>query len=142
VNASAARKVNMRSLLVRSATTVAMVALMGLVAPTASVKHFSPQSGFTTATPTTILHPTMAQDGRWKLGGDGSCYFDPDDSGPDQCSQTEGRWKLGGDGSCYWDPADSGPNQCEPATTNGIEATDGNAGVSAQLRSAEFHSRI
>jgi len=25
------------------------------------------------------------QDGRWKLGGDGSCYFDANDSGPNQC---------------------------------------------------------
>jgi hypothetical protein len=25
-----------------------------------------------------------------------------------------GRWKLGGDGSCYWDPNDSGPDQCTP----------------------------
>ena len=132
----------MRSLLVRSATTVAMVALMGLVAPTASVKHFSPQSSFTAVTPTTILHSTVTQDGRWKLGGDGSCYWDPDDSGPDQCSQSPGRWKLGGDGSCYWDPDDSGPNQCSPPAADGIEATDGTANVSAQLRSAEFHSRI
>jgi hypothetical protein len=132
----------MRSLLVRSATTVAMVALMGLLASPAPVKQLSPYSGFTSATPTTILHSTIAQDGRWKLGGDGSCYFDPDDSGPDQCSASPGRWKLGGDGSCYWDPADSGPNQCTPPATDGIEATDGTANVAAQIRSAEFHSRI
>ena len=55
---------------------------------------------------------------------------------------TDGRWKLGGDGSCYWDPDDSGPNQCTPPAADGIEATDGTAGVSAQLRAAEFHSRI
>jgi hypothetical protein len=58
-------------------------------------------------------------DGRWKLGGDGSCYWDPDDSGPDQCSQVVGRWKLGGDGSCYFDANDSGPNQCEPPAASG-----------------------
>ena len=132
----------MRSLLVRSATTIAMVALMGLLASPLPVKQFSPYSGFTSALPTTILHSTIAQDGRWKVGGDGSCYFDPDDSGPDQCSPNPGRWKLGGDGSCYWDPADSGPNQCTPPATDGIEATDGTASVSAQLRGAEFHSRI
>jgi hypothetical protein len=132
----------MRSLLVRSATMVAMVALMGLVAPSASVKHFSPQSGFTNVTPATVLHSGLTQDGRWKLGGDGSCYFDPDDSGPDQCSQNPGRWKVGGDGACYWDPADSGPDQCTPPATDGIEPTDGTATVSAQLRAAEFHSRI
>ena len=130
----------MRSLLVRSATMVAMVALVGLVAPTASVKPLTQQSSFTTATPTTILHSTMTQDGRWKLGGDGSCYWDPDDSGPDQCSQNPGRWKLGGDDSCYFDPADSGPNQCSPpASEPGVDAT---ATVSAQLRRAELQSRL
>src|SRR5262245_10861897 len=127
----------MRSLLVRSATMMAMIALMGLVTPSATVTPFSPHAGFTTATPT-LLHSTATQDGRWKLGGDGSCYFDPDDSGPDQCSPNAGRWKLGGDGSCYWDPADSGPNQCSPPTA--AETADGTANVSAQLRKAEFHS--
>jgi hypothetical protein len=53
-------------------------------------------------------------EGRWKLGGDGSCYLDPTDAGPDQCSASPGRWKLGGDGACYWDDDDSGPNQCAP----------------------------
>ena len=132
----------MRSLLVRSATMVAMVALVGLVAPTASVKQFNQQSSFTTARPTTILHSTMTQDGRWKLGGDGSCYWDPDDSGPDQCSQNPGRWKLGGDDSCYFDPADSGPNQCSPPAAEGVEPMAGNASVSAQLRSAELRSGL
>jgi subtilisin family serine protease len=54
--------------------------------------------------------------GRWKLGGDGSCYWDPNDSGPDQCTPNTGRWKLGGGGSCYWDPNDSGPDQCVPSS--------------------------
>jgi hypothetical protein len=67
--------------------------------------------------------PTHTQDGRWKLGDDGSCYFDANDSGPNQCdpgtgSTVSGRWKLSGDGpSCYFDPNDSGPNQCEPPST-------------------------
>ena len=52
--------------------------------------------------------------GRWKLGDDGSCYFDENDGGPDQCSPQPGRWKLGGDGSCYFDATDEGPNQCTP----------------------------
>lgn len=132
----------MRSLLVRSATMVAMVAFMGLVAPAATVMQFSPQSHVSSVTPATILHSTATQDGRWKLGGDGSCYFDPDDGGPDQCSPNVGRWKLGGDGSCYWDPADSGPNQCSPPITDGIESTDGTASVTVSLRRAEFRSRI
>ena len=86
--------------------------------------------------------PIAGEDGRWKDDGNGGCYFDPDDSGPDQCSANPGRWKLGGDGTCYWDPADSGPNQCTPPATDGIEATDGTASVAAQVRRAEFHARI
>ena len=55
-----------------------------------------------------------APEGRWKLAGDGTCYLDRNDAGPDQCSGSPGRWKLGGDGSCRWDDDDSGPNQCAP----------------------------
>lgn len=55
--------------------------------------------------------------GRWKLDGNGGCYWDPNDSGPDQCSPTPGRWKLDANGNCYWDPNDSGPNQCNGTTT-------------------------
>jgi hypothetical protein len=49
---------------------------------------------------------------RWKLADDGSCYFDPADSGPDQCMPTPGRYKLDGNGTCYYDADDAGPNQC------------------------------
>jgi hypothetical protein len=56
--------------------------------------------------------PGMAAEGRWKLAGDGTCYFDPDDEGPDQC--TRGRWKIGAEGSCYFDGFDDGPDQCSP----------------------------
>src|SRR5262245_22688294 len=60
--------------------------------------------------------------GRWKIGG--PCYWDPNDSGPDQCEPDPGRWKLGTEG-CYFDSGDNGPDQCEPA----IEATGtGNTG--------------
>ena len=67
------------------------------------------------------------QDGRWKLGGDGSCYFDASDSGPNQCEpsrstpgqQSAGRWKLGENDSCYFDPNDSGPDQCTPPASPG-----------------------
>ncbi len=57
--------------------------------------------------------PGMAAEGRWKLANDGSCYFDPDDEGPAQCSV--GRWKLAVEGdpsSCYFDGLDAGPDQC------------------------------
>lgn len=50
--------------------------------------------------------------GRYKDDGQGGCYWDPNDSGPDQCQPATGRWKLDGNGGCYWDPNDSGPDQC------------------------------
>jgi hypothetical protein len=71
----------------------------------------------------TTTGAARGSDGRWKLGDDGSCYFDQTDSGPDQCSPSPGRWKLGGDGSCYFDAADSGPDQCTPAEPAPAEVT-------------------
>jgi hypothetical protein len=60
--------------------------------------------------------PPEGATGRWKAGGTGECYWDPNDSGPDQCSPEvpTGRWKDDGNGGCYWDPNDSGPDQCVP----------------------------
>jgi len=134
----------MRSVLVRSAAMVATI-VVGLIAPSLSVPATIGNSDHQLVTVTSNtampLRSTLSQDGRWKLGGDGSCYFDPDDAGPDQCTPNLGRWKLGGDGSCYWDPADEGPNQCAPATTEGLDATDARPTMSAQLRTAEFYSR-
>jgi hypothetical protein len=56
-----------------------------------------------------------ANAGRWKLGA--TCYWDPNDSGPNQCDPNapspKGRYKLSG-GRCYWEKNDSGPNQCDP----------------------------
>ncbi len=63
--------------------------------------------------------PGMAAQGRWKLGDDGSCYFDPADEGADQC--TRGRWKIGVDGSCYFDGFDNGPDQCSLSTDPAAE---------------------
>jgi hypothetical protein len=60
---------------------------------------------------------TDAQAGRWKLDGNGGCFFDATDDGPDQCSATVGRWKLDGSGACVFDANDSGPNQCPPPTS-------------------------
>jgi hypothetical protein len=42
--------------------------------------------------------------------------WEPNDSGPDQCSGSTptGRWKSDGNGGCYWEPNDSGPDQCVP----------------------------
>jgi hypothetical protein len=73
-----------------------------------------------------VTAATPEASGRWKLGGDGGCYFDPTDEGPDQCSAVLGRWKLGGDGTCYFDANDGGPDQCAPASSapTSIEADD------------------
>ena len=62
----------------------------------------------------TAIGAAGSVEGRWKLAGDGTCYLDQSDAGPDQCSPVPGRWKLGGDGTCQWDDDDSGPNQCDP----------------------------
>ncbi|HVX56678.1 MAG TPA: hypothetical protein VHA37_03010 [Candidatus Saccharimonadales bacterium] len=55
-------------------------------------------------------------DGRWKDDGQGGCYWDPYDSGPDQCNPSGGRWKSDGSGGCYF-ADDSGPDQCTPPDT-------------------------
>ncbi len=78
----------------------------------------------------TAAGASSGSDGRWKLGDDGSCYFDESDSGPDQCLPP-GRWKLGDDGSCYFDAEDSGPNQCNPSDTP--SAVAGKAATSSPL---------
>jgi hypothetical protein len=57
----------------------------------------------------------MSATGRWKWGGS-ECYWEPNDSGPNQCSPGErrGRWKDQGYRVCVWDENDSGPDQCDP----------------------------
>jgi hypothetical protein len=55
-----------------------------------------------------------AATGRWKWSGS-ECYWDADDSGPDQCDPNApptGRWKWSSN-ACYFDPNDTGPDQCE-----------------------------
>lgn len=58
-------------------------------------------------------------EGRWKDDGNGGCYFDANDDGPNQClppsTPQPGRWKVDGAGGCYFDTNDSGPNQCTPS---------------------------
>jgi hypothetical protein len=67
----------------------------------------------------------VVQKGRNKAGPGGTCVFDPNDSGPDQCTlsgssgtpgtpSSAGRFKAGPGGTCVFDPNDSGPNQCTP----------------------------
>jgi hypothetical protein len=120
----------MRRVFEHSVTAIGLAALIALVVPSTispqSTNHQPQAVGAAnlvavTSPMVTVKPLAMATtEGRWKLGGDGSsCYWDPDDGGPDQCSPTPGRWKLGGDGSsCYWDANDSGPNQCEPAASD------------------------
>ncbi|MDM8005910.1 MAG: Ig-like domain-containing protein [Phycisphaerae bacterium] len=56
-----------------------------------------------------------APTGRYKLDGSGYCYWDPNDSGLNQCTpQLPGRYKLDSEGTCYWEPNDTGANQCTP----------------------------
>lgn len=58
------------------------------------------------------------EQGRWKSDGGGGCYWDENDSGPDQCQEVPGRWKDDGVGGCYWEGTDSGPHQCIPASVS------------------------
>ena len=51
--------------------------------------------------------------GRFKKGGDDSCVWAGGDDGPDQCTPPKGRWKNVR-GKCVWEPKDSGPHQCNP----------------------------
>ena len=115
----------MRRVVEHGAAAIVFAALLALLS-SASVAPVNDQAiaSAITSNPGVATQPTAAAttDGRWKLGGDGSCYWDPDDSGPDQCSESSGRWKLGGDGACYWDANDSGPNQCAPAAEPAAEA--------------------
>jgi hypothetical protein len=116
----------MRRVVEHTAAAIALAALISLLIPVSvAPSNDHAMASAITSIPGVAAKPADAAttDGRWKLGGDGSCYWDPDDSGPDQCSQASGRWKLGGDGSCYFDANDSGPNQCEPpAASAAIEA--------------------
>jgi hypothetical protein len=68
-------------------------------------------------------------EGRWKDDGNGGCYFDATDSGPDQCPAPAGRWKVDGDGNCYWDAQDSGFNQCSPAEESAAETSGDHGGA-------------
>jgi hypothetical protein len=81
----------------------------------------------------TLVGAADGLEGRWKLAGDGTCYLDRTDSGPDQCSAMPGRWKLGGDGSCHWDDDDSGPNQCDPAEAPPSDETGDDAALTTEF---------
>ena len=78
----------MRRLVEHSAAAIAFAALMALLIPS-SVVPSNPDAMASAITDThkaIATSPTAAtSDGRWKLGGDGSCVFDANDSGPNQC---------------------------------------------------------
>jgi hypothetical protein len=59
--------------------------------------------------------PPPSPTGRYKII-DAQCVWDPNDSGPDQCSPLPppGRYKYDGFGVCYWEPNDYPPDQCSP----------------------------
>ncbi len=63
--------------------------------------------------PPAVGTPSPPSMGRYKIDG-GGCVWDPNDSGPDQCSPPPGRFKLDGWGACYWEPNDYPPDQCAP----------------------------
>lgn len=58
----------------------------------------------------------MQKKGRYKKQGE-ACLWDPNDSGPDQCTPAagKGRFKKEGD-RCVWNASDSGADQCRPST--------------------------
>src|SRR3954469_23954379 len=54
--------------------------------------------------------------GRYKKQGN-ACLWDPNDSGPNQCTPVTGRGRFKKDGDkCLWRASDKGPDQCRPAT--------------------------
>lgn len=80
--------------------------------PAVSSSHPTPNDGVQPSGP--------SAEGRWKSDGNGGCYWDAFDSGPNQCEPTTvGRWKSGGGGSCYFDSNDEGPDQCLPPAESG-----------------------
>jgi RHS repeat-associated protein len=66
-------------------------------------------------TGSSALFAVTTPPGRYKWNGSGTCYWEPNDFGLNQCyPPAQGRWKWDGNGNCYWDQNDSGPNQCTP----------------------------
>jgi hypothetical protein len=72
-----------------------------------------------------------------EVGGDGSCYWDPDDSGDDQCSPNLGGGSRGTEAAI--DANDSGPTMLASGVGSGSHARRDRT-VSAQFRSAELRS--
>ena len=62
--------------------------------------------------PTPTRSAAAAKKGRYKKAG-GTCVWDANDSGPNQCSPVKGRYKKVG-AACVWAATDNGPNQCTP----------------------------
>jgi hypothetical protein len=51
------------------------------------------------------------------------CYFDTNDSGPDQCTPAAGRWESSG--GCHWNPYGSGEDECLPEDEPEVCYSDG-----------------
>lgn len=58
--------------------------------------------------------------GRWKLDGDGGCYWDDNDDGPNQCDPNDpaGRYRFDGS-TCVWDQSQHPPDECTPSGGGG-----------------------
>jgi hypothetical protein len=118
--------------LYQALTTVAGVAKREAVPPPADPPPGSspPPSSSPPPPPPSDPPPPPPPTGRYKLV-DSQCIWDPNDSGPDQCSPLPppGRYKFDGAGVCYWEPNDYPPDQCSPpAPPSGRFKLDGNGG--------------
>jgi hypothetical protein len=60
----------------------------------------------------TLTATSLEAAGRYKKEGQ-RCVWDPNDSGPNQCTPPSGRYKKVGT-KCVWDAKDSGEDQCTP----------------------------
>ena len=82
-----------------------------------TVAHVQPRQDVPSSRPPLAAPPpSPLPAGRYKLN-DGHCAWDPNDSGPDQCSPPPpppGRFKVDGSGACYFEPNDYPPDQCSP----------------------------
>jgi pimeloyl-ACP methyl ester carboxylesterase len=130
-------------------TTIAQVPLRSSLppppTPTPSPEPSPDPGGDPAPSPTPSPSPTPTPDpaptpdptppppeptGRFKLNN-GSCYWDPYDSGPNQCdpNAAPGRYKVDGFGTCYFEPSEFPPDQCTPPPQpTGRFKLDGNGG--------------
>jgi len=101
------------------------------------------------ATTQTDTNAFSESEGRWKVDGNGGCYWDENDTGGDQCDPNNpaGRYRLDG-GSCVWDASQHPPNECEPGSGGGGGGGGGGTarppelGVWADLASSDRNFKL